>query len=233
MCGRFNTHDLTGQLLWLFGSLKVPPKLPPGRFNTAPTQEVTAIRTPHTGGREAAAFRWGLVPRWAKDLSLGVRMINARCETVAEKPSFRDAIAKRRCLVPMCGYYEWQGDKKARQPFYVHLEDKRPFAVAGIWERWRGTDGEVETVSLLTQEATERMARLHHRMPVMVPRERFDEWLNPDLRDPGLLVSFYNQGALDGLTWYAVDSVVNNARNDVPECIAPLDPLAAAIAATD
>lgn len=178
MCGRYFQARSSGDIARYFGTTNATPNLLPS-FNKAPTQEGLVVRRhPETGARHLDVLRWGLVPRWAKDATGAARMMNARGESVAEKPAFRDAFRKRRCLVPMDGFYEWRADGKGKQPFACALRSGEPMACAGLWEGWKQPDGEwLRTYTIVTCAAAGRQALLHERMPVILPREAWDEWL--------------------------------------------------------
>ncbi len=225
MCGRFAT-TYTGAMLAELFDVHFTGELPPS-YNVAPSQQVYAIRaggTAGTGGRELCLLQWGLIPSWAKDPAIGNRMINARSETVAEKPSFRSAIKRRRCLVPVSGYFEWQKTAEGKQPVYIHMEDGSPFAVAGLWERWQGQDGsEVESCTLITTAANESLRSIHHRMPVILQPGAYSQWLDPALSDTRQLTPLFAPYPIESLVHRPVSTVVNNPRNNTPECIAPLE----------
>jgi putative SOS response-associated peptidase YedK len=176
MCGRYRQARDPREVAEFFETVNPFPNTPP-RWNIAPTQDALVVRRhPETGARHLEALRWGLVPHWAKDPSIGARMINARAETVAEWPGFRDAFARgRRCLVPADGFYEWRkgdGPKAPKQPYTVALRDGSPMALAGLWEGWRGPGGEVvRTFTVITTDANEKLRALHDRMPVVLPRD--------------------------------------------------------------
>ena len=218
MCGRFAQKSPAKKVSGQFKVGEVPPLAE--RYNVAPTQSVLALREPDE--REAVFLKWGLVPRWAKDPGIGNKLINARAETVAEKPSFREAFSRRRCLVPLDGFYEWsrRGDRK--RPFYFHMRDGEPFAVAGLWERWEGGGGSLEICTLLTTEANGLLAPYHDRMPVIVRPEDYDLWLDADVRRPELLLPLLRPYSDDGLTAYAVSPVVNSPSNDSARCVEPV-----------
>jgi len=168
--------------------------------------------------------RWGLVPSWAKDEKMGARMINARGETVAEKPSFRAAVKTRRCLIPADGFYEWARKGERKQPHFIHFADGRTFAFAGLWERWHG-GGEppLETCTIITTTPNELTATLHDRMPVILPPVRFDEWLTPEPLAGQRLEKLLAPHPAEGMEAYRVSTYVNSPRNDGPECIARVD----------
>ena len=225
MCGRFALMTSTEQLAMQFDVPEtavnaLPPSVP--RYNIAPTQPVAAIRLAENGQREFTFFRWGLVPSWAKDLNIGSRMINARSETVAEKPSFRTAFKRRRCLIPADGFYEWQKQGSGKQPMFIRPVEERPFALAGLWEVWRDPDGSaLQTCTILTTTPNELMAPIHNRMPVIVEPEDFDLWLNPE-PNPEQGLHLLRPYPAEKMTAYPVSTTVNNPRNDVPDCIQPL-----------
>lgn len=222
MCGRYTLSVPLSNLVDSFDVL--PPEFDyPPRYNIAPTQDAPVIAQDEAG-RRMGLLRWGLVPSWAKDLSIGSRMINARSETVAEKPAFRRAFRRRRCLVPADGFFEWKkGDggeerKSPKVPFWIHRGDGSPFAMAGLWEKW-SPEGEapVYTFTILTTEAAPEVMNFHQRMPVILPRQLHDSWLAADSSTEDLLGLLQPFG--DGLQAHAVSPLVNSPRNDVPECI--------------
>jgi putative SOS response-associated peptidase YedK len=219
MCGRFAQKSPAKKVAKQFKVEEVPPLVE--RYNVAPTQAVLAVREA-SDGREATFLKWGLVPHWAKDPEIGNRLINARAETVTEKPSFREAFARRRCLVPLDGFYEWsrRGDRK--RPFYFHLRDGEPFAVAGLWESWGGDGGPLETCTLLTTEANELLAPYHDRMPVILRPEDYDLWLDPNVRRAEQLRPLLRPYPHEGMSAYAVSPLVNRPANDSPRCVEPV-----------
>lgn len=222
MCGRF-TLLADAELIAEQFELPQVPELAP-RYNIAPTQPVAAVRLkPGNGTRELTHLHWGLIPFWSKDPKIGNRMINARSETVAEKPAFRAAFKYRRCLVPISGFYEWQKVDGGKQPYYIHHVDNHPLAVAGLWEHWQDPNGsEIESCTLLTTRPNDLMEPLHNRMPVLVAEEDYDEWLDPG--DGRLDMLHHLLRPYDGIDLKAtpVSTIVNNPRNDVPECIVPI-----------
>jgi putative SOS response-associated peptidase YedK len=192
-------------------------------FNIAPTQQVVAVRAdPSSGSRQLVPLRWGLVPSWADDPAIGNRMINARADTVASKPSFRAAFKSRRCLIAADGFYEWQKRGASKQPYFIGLRDEGPFAFAGLWERWRRDDQTIESCTIITTEANELMRPLHDRMPVILPREDYASWLDPRPDRGEALQKLLQPYAPARMTAYPVSTIVNNPRNDVPQCIEPL-----------
>ena len=190
----------------------------PANYNVAPTQGVAAVLE-EDGQRRLEVLRWGLIPPWADDPQIGSRMINARSEMAPEKQSFRRAFRKRRCLIPADGFYEWRRTNGAKQPYYIHLEDGRPFTFIGLWESWSG-EGEVRTCTILTTGANALVGEIHDRMPVILARDAYDVWLDPasekdELRD--LLAPFPE----DGMEAYPVSRFVNNPQNNDPRCVEP------------
>lgn len=178
MCGRYFQARGSGDIARYFGTTNAVPNLVPS-FNKAPTQEGLVVRRhPETGARHLDVLRWGLVPRWSKDATGAARMMNARAESVAGKPAFREAFRRRRCLVPMDGFYEWRTDGKAKQPFACALRSGEPMACAGLWDGWKQPDGEwLRTYTIITCAAAGRQALLHDRMPVILPPAAWDAWL--------------------------------------------------------
>jgi len=186
------------------------------RFNIAPTQLAPVIRIGEGGTREAALLRWGLVPPWAKDLSAGTKMINARSEGIEAKPAFRAAVRQRRCLVPATGFYEWKGAPGRKQPYAITLPDRPMFAFAGLWESWRPATGDaVETFTIVTTDANPSVAEIHDRMPVILPDGEEERWLAGEPVDARALLKPY-EGTMK---LRAVSTLVSSPRNDVPECL--------------
>ncbi|MDX2160793.1 MAG: SOS response-associated peptidase [bacterium] len=221
MCGRYVLHADPQQLQQAF-NLTTAPEFAP-RFNIAPTQTVPVITSDHPD--QAEFLRWGLIPSWAKDMSMGAKLINARSETVEEKPSFRNAFKRRRCVIPMNGFYEWkQLDDGSKQPIYIHHKEEPFWGLAGLWEVWKNPDTgeEVRTFSILTTSANAFMQQIHDRMPVILQPKDYERWLTtgekdaPGLRD--LMVPF--DAAL--MTGYEVSKAVNKAAVDLPNLILPL-----------
>lgn len=222
MCGRFTLTSPDQDLAVQF-DLPAIPSLEP-RYNIAPTQLVAAVRETRDGaGRELAMLRWGLIPFWAKDPGIGSRMINARAETVAEKPSYRTSFKRKRCLVPADGFYEWQATGGPKQPFYFRFEGGGPFALAGLWDRWeKGEDEPVETFTILTTEPNEVVAPVHQRMPVILDREGMAVWLDPAIEEAEQLQPLLGPFPAAGMEAYPVSTFVNSPGNDTPRCIEPL-----------
>jgi len=193
------------------------------RYNIAPTQSVLTVLQPSaSANRQGKMLHWGLIPSWAKDRKMGSKLINARAETVAEKPAFRSAFRKRRCLVVADGFYEWQQqeNKKQKQPFYFRLSDGEPFAFAGLWEHWQDATGEeIESCTVLTTEANDLMRPIHNRMPVILEPKNYDLWLNSEATKLELLQPLLHPYPTEEMTAYPVSTVVNKPVNDSAECI--------------
>lgn len=221
MCGRYVITSPIEALRALFGFEGPAINLPP-HWNAAPTQDLPVVRRRDDGRRELVALRWGLVPYWATDPSVGSRMINARSESIAEKPAFRGAYKARRCLVPADGFYEWSETWRAgvaKRPYYIHRQDGQPFAFAGLWEKWvKPEGGTLETFAIVTTDAVGDMLKLHDRFPVVLAPQQYALWLDPEGEKDAMLKSPPPE-------WFAVTPVsthVNNVRNDDERCIAAL-----------
>lgn len=227
MCGRFTLTADTQAIVQAFPGFALPENYTP-RYNIAPTQHIAVI--PNDGKQRIALFRWGLVPAWAKDLKIGNRMINARAETVAEKPSFRAAYRRRRCLILADGFYEWQKvpGQKHKTPHYIRLKSGRPFAFAGLWEAWRppeeenGKDERIYTCTIITTTPNELMAPLHDRMPVIIPPSAYERWLATEEQHPDQLGNLLQPYSADVMTHYPVSHMVNSPATDHPGCILPV-----------
>ena len=218
MCGRYTLIADLGDLAQRFEFDGSDFSYDPG-YNIAPTESVLTVRS--ADGREAALMRWGLVPFWAKDPKIGARMINARAETVAEKPAFRNALKKRRCLVLADSYYEWQKTPVGKRPYRIIMKSGEPFAMAGLWETWRAPQGNVvPSCTIITTTANDFPAPIHNRMPVLLPREMEEQWLDPATDDAAVLTGILTPYSDEALDAYEVSSLVNYARNDGPEIIA-------------
>jgi putative SOS response-associated peptidase YedK len=224
MCGRF-TLTTSHEVLARAFDLDDAPALAP-RFNVAPGQDVATVWQTPEGRRELRLRRWGLVPHWARDAKIGSRLINARSETAAEKPAFRTALRQRRCLVPADGFYEWGaggGATGAREPYYLTLPEREPFAIAGLFEHWRCEDGSLlESCVLLTVPPNDRVRPVHDRMPAILRREDHASWLDPTERDARRVQALLAPWAGRELTLRAVSRLVNRAGHDDPACIEPL-----------
>jgi putative SOS response-associated peptidase YedK len=216
MCGRYELHANPAAIALAFG-LAYPPELH-ARYNIAPMQQVPIVRVNAQGERELVQVRWGLVPRWAKEPSIGAKMINARAETVAVKPTFRTAFRRHRCLLPADGFYEWQvRSDGSKQPMRIGLQDGSLFGLAGLYERWLSPEGEpLDTCTILTTEANSLLAPLHGRMPVIVPPQAYEQWLDASTPDPSALIAPYDARAM---SYWPVSTRVNNAKVDDAQCI--------------
>ncbi len=218
MCGRFTLRTRPQAVVEAFELLEYPDLTP--RYNIAPTQAVATVRyDAERQGRICVWQRWGLVPKWAADLSIGNRMINARGETVGTKPAFRQAFVARRCLVVADGFYEWHKTAAGKQPYFIHRADDAPLAFAGLWERW-GPEN-IESCTIITTAANQAMAGLHERMPVILAPQDYAQWLDPAVRDVPTLERLLRPAAEDLLRFDAVTTLVNSPRNESPECIVP------------
>lgn len=208
MCGRFAFYSPAEATAALFGVSQVPEM--DASYNIAPTQSIAAVRVGPARGREIALLRWGLIPSWTKDPWIGNRMINARVETVAEKPSFREAFRKRRCLILADGFYEWRKNHDGKTPYYISLASGEPFAFAGLWENWcdRNSDESLQSAAIITTAANDFMSQLHDRMPVVLQRDAADRWLDGDEQ----LLSEVGKSDPVFRAW-PVGRRVNNARN--------------------
>ena len=217
MCGRY-TITVSGRLLAELFELDQEPSLAP-RYNVAPTQQVPVVRLGADGRREWTEARWGLVPSWAKDLDISSRLINARGETLTEKPSFRTAVRRRRCVLPADGFYEWRKEGGGKQPYLIRFSDGRPFAFAGLWELWRRPTGDpLLSCTIITTSPNEVVAPLHDRMPVILPTEHHPEWLSPvEIRGERLRELLAPCPAV-GMEAYPVSRRVNNPGADDPAC---------------
>jgi putative SOS response-associated peptidase YedK len=223
MCGRFTLASDPATLQASFPWVSVPTQITP-RFNIAPTQPVAVI--PNDGKQALDFFVWGLIPFWAKDPKIGNRMINARSETLAEKPSFRHAYRRRRCLILADGFFEWQKTPGSRKktPYYIQLESREPFGFAGLWETWNAPDGSVvKSTTIITTEPNDLVARVHNRMPVIVPPSAYDLWLDSHERQPAELDGLLTPFPAEEMMAYPIATLVNHPGNDVPEVIEPLE----------
>jgi putative SOS response-associated peptidase YedK len=218
MCGRYLMTSPVDALRQLFRFEQRPNLMP--RYNVAPTDEMPIGRRSKDGGRELATMRWGLIPYWAKDKSIGYRTINARADSLELKPAFRDAYRKRRCLVLADGFYEWRREGKAKQPFLIRLKTGQPFAFAGLWEFWVSpAQEEVRSFTIITTDPNELVAPLHNRMPAILDPEVYDLWLDPRLP---LRAGTLAPCPAEWLEAVPVSTRVNNVKHDDPECIVPV-----------
>jgi len=226
MCGRFTLRTpltvLSQQFLFELGPAAELAAVRP-RYNVAPTQAIAAVRRLDAGSpRSLAWLHWGLIPSWAKDAKLASSMINARGESVAEKPAFRTAFARRRCLILSDGFFEWKKVGKQKQPYYIRMHDERQFAFAGLWESWRGpagSEGPLESCTIITTTANELCRPLHDRMPVILEACDYDRWLDPAAAKDDL-IAIIQPFPTEAMKSDPVNPRVNNSRNDDPECVA-------------
>jgi putative SOS response-associated peptidase YedK len=219
MCGRF-TLNTSAKIIAEFFKLSEVPDIEP-RYNIAPTQSIATITVDSEKiERQFQFMRWGLIPSWAKDMKIGSHTINARSETVAEKPAFRSAIKHRRCLIIADGFYEWQPQGKKKQPYYFTMVNNEPFAFAGLWENWRSPEAEnIVSCSIITTAANETVQPVHERMPVILPENAWEEWLDPSIKNAQEVLPLLKPYASDVMKKNAVSAIVNNATREGIECI--------------
>ena len=220
MCGRFTLTVDPAELKEALQDFKFPSKFAP-RFNIAPTQPVLAI--PNDGKNQADFFVWGLIPSWAKDPAIGNRLINARGETLAEKPAFRGGYKYKRCLILANGFYEWksQPGTKTKTPYFIHLKNGDVFAFAGLWDEWHSSDGStIRSCTIVTTTPNELMSTIHNRMPVILKPENYDEWLDASPQTPESLAHLIQPFPAKSMDAYPVSTLVNSPANDRAECIA-------------
>jgi len=218
MCGRFTLKASAKDFVAAFGCPPADDNALP-LFNIAPSQDVTVVResgTTHV--RQAVRMRWGLVPSWADDLSVGNRTINARAETVSTKPTFRHSFRQKRCLIAADGFYEWRKVGKLKQPYFISLNDQQLFAFAGLWDRWERSGEPIETCTIITTDANEMLRALHDRMPVILPRENYSAWLDPANEDVEQLSSLLKPLPASQMQAWPVSTLVNAPANDLPQC---------------
>jgi putative SOS response-associated peptidase YedK len=221
MCGRFAQATDPAKLAKQFGA-EMTREFPAPGYNVAPTALAAVVRIPRTGaGRVLEALKWGLIPSWARDPAIGAQMANARAETAAEKPSFRSAFRKQRCLVPVDGFYEWKKTPSAKHPYYFTLKNGEPFALAGLWEVWKPKEGgePVETFTILTTGPNPLMAEVHDRMPVILAPGEYDSWLDPALQDRSKIQALLKSYPAEEMESRAVSTYVNSTRNQGEKCI--------------
>ena len=221
MCGRFTLTADPAQLQESFPEVQFPAE-GRARFNIAPSQPVLVL--PNDAKNRADYFLWGLIPTWAKDPTIGSKLINARAETLGEKPSFRGSYKYKRCLVFADGFYEWKAETgtKAKTPHYIRLESGLPFAMAGLWDEWHAPDGsQIKTCTIITTEPNELMSTLHNRMPVILPPSAYAQWLEPGPQKPEALQNLLVPYPAAGMRAYPVSTLVNSPGNDRAECVVP------------
>ena len=223
MCGRFTLTVDPADLQDAFPQFTFPEKYAP-RYNISPSQPILAI--PNDDNNAADFFTWGLIPSWAKDPSIGSKMINARAETLAEKPSFRAGFKYHRCLILADGFYEWkqQPGTKAKTPHFIRLKSGRPFAFAGLWDTWQSPDGgTVKSATIITTAPNSLMAPIHNRMPVILPQSAYAQWLDPGARPAESLQTLLASYPSEEMNAHPVSTLVNSPANDRAECIIPAD----------
>ena len=225
VCGRINLRVSPAELASFFELFREPEWTP--RFNIGPTQQILVIRKKPDGVRVAEPLQWGLVPSWSHDTSNSANMINARSDSVTIKPAFRNLIQRRRCLIPVTGFYEWQQiNSKTKQPWHIFRSDGKPFVFAGLWDKFDTPDGDVlESCSIITTDANFFMTEIHHRMPVILSAEHWSMWLDHQELSLATLASLFAPTVTHDLQKTPVSSLVNSVRNDVPECIQPVKPV--------
>jgi putative SOS response-associated peptidase YedK len=225
MCGRFTLTIDPNHLQEAFPWAAIPNDIIP-RYNIAPSQPVAVI--PNTGDKTLSMYKWGLIPSWSKDPAIGDRMINARAESLAEKPSFRNAYRRRRCLILADGFYEWKQNPvaKSKQPVYIRLTNNRPFAFAGLWEVWNSPDGsEIRSCTIITTQPNSLLESIHNRMPVILPADAYSLWLAPEERLPGQLNDLLSPYPSNEMIAFPVSKLVNSPQYDSPDLIKPVGEL--------
>ncbi len=225
MCGRFARYSLSRELERYFNTHPAAFEIQPN-YNVAPTQEIPVI-IQQEGERHIKKRHWGLVPFWAKDISIGSRMINARVETVTSKPAFRTALKQRRCLIPANGFYEWKGKAGSKQPYFFQLPSGEPFAFAGLHELWEDKEATPETgpyksCTIITTDASEAVKDIHNRMPLILTPEFFKDWLDPENKQLDRIEQIVKSGFVSDLKCYPVSKLVNQVGNNKKECMEPL-----------
>ncbi len=222
MCGRYTLTVDPAELKAAFPDFEFPSNFAP-RFNIAPTQPILAL--PNDGSSRADFFVWGLIPSWAKDPSIGARMINARAETLPEKPAFRSAYKYHRCLIFANGFYEWQPQPglKSKIPHFIHLKSGDMFAFAGLWEHWQSREGsEIRSATIITTGPNKMMASIHDRMPVILPKSGYAQWLSSEPKKPEDLGNLLVPYPAEEMEAYPVSTLVNSPSNDQPALVARL-----------
>jgi len=223
MCGRFVSVTPPEIMRQVFGTTNATANFPP-RWNLAPTQDMLVVRhNPETHERSLDIVKWGLIPHWAKDTSIGSKLINARAESVADKPSFRNAFQRRRCLVPADAFYEWQQGTSPKQPYAIRPRDGGLFAFAALWENWKDPDGNwIRTATIITTAANNVMTPIHHRMPAIIAPQAWSRWLGESAASPDELAALMCPIADDGIEVQAVGTAVGNVRSEGAELLIPL-----------
>lgn len=220
MCGRFTTDIPLELLVEIFGLAEAPVTTP--RYNIAPTQQIPVIRQYADGQNHLDHLRWGLIPSWAQDKSIGSKMINARSETLTEKPAFKQAVRYRRSVVPCSGFYEWLTEGKVKLPWYIRLKDGSPMVFAGLWETWKSPEGEVESFTILTTAANRLIEPLHDRMPVILHPNEYRTWLDRNTTNPAGLMRLFQPYPADLMDMWRVSPMVNSVKNESADLIMPV-----------
>jgi putative SOS response-associated peptidase YedK len=222
MCGRFERSSSVDTIIREFRLNKTSLEMAPS-YNIAPSQDILVIRIDHEGIKQLAACRWGFIPSWAKDPSVGFKTINARAETVASRPMFRSAFKIQRCLVVADGFYEWEKREKGKIPFSIHLRSGKPFGLAGLYSTWTSPDGAgICTCTIITTDANEMIGPIHDRMPVIIPKDKEDLWLDPGVQDQNLLLEMLRPYPPKEMEMYEVSPRVNSPKYNSAEAIRPL-----------
>lgn len=225
MCGRFARYSLSRELERYFNALPPSFEIQPS-YNVAPTQEIPVI-VQHEDARHIQKRHWGLVPFWAKDISIGPRMINARVETLSSKPAFKAALKHRRCLIPANGFYEWKGEAENKQPYFICLPSGEPLAFAGLYEIWDDKEappdvGPYKSCTIITMDASDSVKDIHDRMPLILQPEAFEEWLDPGNKEPAKIEELLTTRFVEDLKTYPVSKLVNRVENNSKDCMKPL-----------
>ena len=221
MCGRFTLHTPAAQIRESFNLPDLPARELKPRYNIAPNQDVAIIRDTGTG-REMVMARWGLIPGWSKESRTKYSTINARIESVAEKPTYRTPFKRRRCLIPADGFYEWKQDAGNKVPHHIRMQDGKVFAFAGLWDHWEGEDADIESCTIIVMPANEVMQPIHERMPAIIAQQDYDVWLDSSVTDKQEIMQYLNSGPSIQLTAYPVSTRVNSAKNNDEGCIRPV-----------
>lgn len=222
MCGRFTLRQTAETIALEFQLSNLPSREMSPQYNIAPSNAIATLILDQNTQRQLKWMRWGLIPSWAKDEKISNRLINARAETLSEKPSFRNAFKNRRCLILADGFYEWQKTQKQKQPYYFQLKDGKPFAFAGLWETWQPQDGEtITSCTIITTQANELVEAIHDRMPVILSAKAYEQWLDPNA-DQSDLRPLLKPYEVEAMETYPVSSVVNRPSYNQPDCIKPL-----------
>jgi putative SOS response-associated peptidase YedK len=221
MCGRLSqatSAEKAQRILDIINSLDME-----ARYNIAPSQSIAAVRQDSNHNNKWAILHWGLIPFWAKEKKIGYKMINAKAETLGQKPAFRNAYKNHRCIIPADGFYEWKKIAGAKQPYYIRNKTEEPLMFAGLWERWKGEGEEIESCTIITTPANDLIKPLHDRMPAIITKEMWNKWLDPEITDVSQFQVMLAPYPSKQLTAYAVSRMVNTPANDSPECIEPVE----------